>query len=130
MKTVVASGYFNPLHKGHVRYLQAAKELGDRLIVVVNNDMQVRVKGSQVFMDEEERCEIVQALKCVDDVRLSIDTDNTVCKSLESIKPYIFAKGGDSTEDNVPEKEVCEQNNIILALWSFWGFSICGSNRK
>jgi cytidyltransferase-like protein len=106
MIKVCTSGYFNPLHKGHVKLLQEAKALGNYLVVIVNNDIQVGLKGSKRFMDEQERCEIVKALRCVDEVVLSIDTDRTVCETIKLIKPDIFAKGGDSTPDNVPEKDL------------------------
>ncbi len=108
MITVCTSGYFNPLHKGHVRLFEEAKKLGDYLIVIVNNDKQVALKGSKPFMDENERYEIVKALRCVDHVVISIDEDKTVCKTLEMIRPTIFAKGGDSVPTNVPERETCE----------------------
>ncbi len=113
---VVVSGYFNPLHVGHVRYFKEAKKLGTKLIVIINTDEQVRMKGSTLFMEEEERAEIVSSLKPVNDVVISIDKDKTVCKTLELIKPDIFAKGGDSTLDNVPEKEVCERLGIKMVL--------------
>jgi len=111
VKVVVASGYFNPLHIGHVKYLKSAKRLGDKLIVIVNNDKQVRMKGKS-FMNERERMEIVESLRCVDKVFLSIDKDRTVCKSLAYLKPDVFCKGGDSTPDNVPELETCEKLGI------------------
>ena len=113
---VVTSGYFNPLHIGHLRCMQAAKELGTKLIVIVNNDEQVRVKGSASFMSEKERMEIVKALKPVDEVLLSIDKDKTVCKTLELIKPDIFAKGGDRTLGNIPEVPVCEKLGIKMVF--------------
>jgi cytidyltransferase-like protein len=108
MITVCTSGYFNPLHKGHVRLIQEARKLGDRLVVIVNNDTQVRLKGSVPFMDEMERLEIVSALRDVDQAVLSIDDDSTVCKTLSRIRPNLFAKGGDSTSSNVPEQEICQ----------------------
>lgn len=113
---VVASGYFNPLHSGHVRYLKAAKELGDRLIVILNNDEQVKIKGSTPFMTVEERKEILESLKCVDEVVISIDEDKTVCKTLELINPDIFAKGGDSEYSNIPEVSVCKDRGILIFL--------------
>jgi cytidyltransferase-like protein len=113
---VCASGYFNPLHRGHISYLNEAKKLGDYLVVIVDNDFQVGLKGSKKFMDEQERCLIISNLKCVDEVRLSIDTDLSVCKSLELIKPDIFAKGGDRTIDNIPEKEICEKLGIKMVF--------------
>ena len=115
-KIVCASGYFNPLHRGHISYLNEAKKLGDYLIVIVNNDFQIGLKGSKRFMDEKERCIIVNNLKCVDEVRLSVDMDETVCKSLELIKPNIFAKGGDRTIDNIPEREICEKIGIKMVF--------------
>ena len=114
MITVCTSGYFNPLHIGHIRLLEGAKKLGDYLVVIVNNDEQVRLKGSKPFMDEKERCNIVKALRCVDHVILSIDKDRTIRETLKFVKPNIFAKGGDSTPDNVPEKEVCITLGIDL----------------
>ncbi len=113
---VVASGYFNPLHIGHVRYLKGAKKLGTKLVVIINTDEQVKLKGSFRFMKTEERAEIVSSLKFVDDVVISIDKDKTVCKTLELIKPDIFSKGGDSTLDNVPEKEICERLGIKMVI--------------
>ncbi len=113
---VVVSGYFNPLHVGHIRYFKEAKKLGTKLVVIINTDEQARMKGSFRFMKTEERAEIISSLKFVDDVVISIDKDKTVCKTLELIKPDIFAKGGDSALDNVPEKEVCERLGIKMVL--------------
>lgn len=108
MIKVCTSGYFNPVHIGHIRLMEEAKKLGDYLIVIVNNDEQVKLKGSKPFMKELERCAIIKALRCVDEVVLSIDADRTIIKTLTMIKPDIFAKGGDSTPDNVPEKDICK----------------------
>ena len=68
MKKVAVSGYFNPLHIGHIRLLKEAKELGDYLVVILNNDQQVKLKGSVPFMSIEDRKEIVLAIKYVDEV--------------------------------------------------------------
>ncbi len=114
MITVAASGYFNPLHKGHVEYLEKAKSLGDKLVVILNNDHQRALKGSKEFMSQEERMVILKALRCVDEVVLSIDMDPTVCKSLEMIKPDIFAKGGDRFASEIPEAEVCNTLGILM----------------
>ena len=111
---VAASGYFNPLHKGHVEYLERARSLGDRLIVIVNSDLQRRLKGSKEFMDESERLYIVSALRCVDEVFLSIDTDASVCASLEAVRPHIFAKGGDRFAGEIPEALVCDRLGIKM----------------
>jgi cytidyltransferase-like protein len=114
MKIVAASGYFNPLHIGHVEYLQRAKFLGDRLVVIVNNDYQRALKGSKEFMEERERLEIVRALRCVDGVMLSIDKDTTVCESLKQLKPHIFAKGGDRFSSEIPEAKICKELGIQM----------------
>ena len=112
--SVAVSGYFDPIHVGHLEYLKMAKELGDFLIVIVNNNQQCILKKGKPFMDEKDRVEIVKALGFVDKVFLSIDTDRTVCKSLEEIKPDIFANGGDRSTDEVPETYVCNKYNIKM----------------
>ncbi len=122
MKVVVTSGYYNPLHIGHVNLMREAKKIGDFLIVIVNNDEQVTVKGSVPFMPEKERVGIVKAVKYVDDVFLSIDKDKSVVKSLEIIfkkhkgTKLFFAKGGDSTSENVPELETCRKFEAELVF--------------
>ena len=115
-KTIVAvSGYFNPIHVGHLELIEEAKKLGDYLVVIVNNDEQVKLKGSVPFMKLEDRVKIVEAIKGVDEVFISIDQDKTVRKSLEAIKPDIFANGGDRKNINdIPEVEICEKLNIKL----------------
>ena len=82
---VAVSGYFDPIHVGHLEYLRMAKELGDSLVVIVNNNQQCTLKKGKHFMDENDRVEIVKALKFVDEVFLSVDNDRTVCKSLEDL---------------------------------------------
>ena len=114
MIRVVASGYFNPLHRGHVEYLIRAMELGDHLTVIVNSDLQRSLKGSKEFMDEQERLYIVSSLRCVDQVFLSIDKDSTVCESLTHLHPHIFAKGGDRFSTEIPEAKVCEKLGIRM----------------
>lgn len=123
MKTlVIVSGYFNPIHKGHIEYLKKSKESGDELIVIVNSDLQRELKGSKEFMKEEERCLIVESIKYVDKVYLAIDQDRSVRKTLERIHEIhaqffdrvLFANGGDQTEKTIPEKEVC--NNLGIEM--------------
>lgn len=114
MIKVAASGYFNPLHKGHVEYLQKAKSLGDYLVVIVNSDHQRALKNSKEFMDQDERMSIIGALRCVDEVFLSIDEDATVCKSLEAVRPHVFAKGGDRFSSEIPEANVCRRLGIDM----------------
>lgn len=119
MKVVITSGYFNPLHIGHVNLIREAKKLGDFLVVIVNNDEQVRVKGSVPFMPEQERIEIIKALRYADDVVLSVDKDGSVVESLKVVAQkysgeLYFAKGGDRHSGNIPEVEVCKEFNIKI----------------
>lgn len=114
MIKVAASGYFNPLHRGHVEYLEKARALGDYLTVIVNSDHQRALKGSKEFMGEDERLFIVKSLRCVDEVFLSIDKDATVCASLETVRPHIFAKGGDRFSGEVPEAATCNRLGITM----------------
>lgn len=113
-RIIVASGYMDPLTVGHVEYLERSKALGGKLVVIVNTDEQAKLKKGFSFMKQEERMKIVKSLKCVDDVVLSIDTDKTVRKTLEMIKPSLFAKGGDTNCSNIPEKEICDRLNIQI----------------
>jgi cytidyltransferase-like protein len=120
-KAVIVSGYFNPLHKGHLELFEKAKELGDLLIVIVNNDVQRELKGSQFFQDENERIRIIRALQVVDMAWISIDKDSTqnqtlkvlVDKFYDSMK-LAFANGGDQNNDTIPERALCEQFGIEL----------------
>lgn len=109
---VAASGGFDPLHSGHIEYLEKAKALGDKLVVIINNDDFLLKKKGYVFMPFNERVRIISSLRFVDEVMISIDHDSTVCKSLEILKPSIFAKGPDWTEETIPEKELCKQLGI------------------
>lgn len=111
---VVTSGYFNPIHKGHIECLELAKKLGDKLIVIVNNDKQVMLKTGSIFMNEQDRMAIVRALRCVDEVFLSVDEDRTVCESLRALKPDIFAKGGDRNAGEIPESAICKELGIKI----------------
>ncbi len=111
---VAVSGYFNPLHVGHLEMIEKAKKLGNYLVVIVNNDYQVSLKGRVPFMNEKDRLKIVEALKCVDEVFLSIDKDLSVCQSLKKVKPDIFGQGGDRNEGNIPEAEICKELGIKM----------------
>ncbi|MBT6448131.1 MAG: adenylyltransferase/cytidyltransferase family protein [Flavobacteriaceae bacterium] len=120
-KVIIVSGYFNPLHKGHIEYFKNAKNYGDALFVIVNNDYQRKLKGSKEFMDEKERLLIIDELKITDKTFLSIDNDRTVSKSIEKIhREYssefdlCFANGGDQTNDSIPEASICAKLNINL----------------
>lgn len=120
-KAIIVSGYFNPIHKGHLEYFNSAKSLADELFVIVNSDVQRALKGSKEFQEEEERLFIVQNIKAVDKAIISIDTDRTVCESIRSIsetygKEYDlgFANGGDQNNNSIPEVPVCKELGIQL----------------
>ena len=114
MKKVAISGYFDPIHVGHIEYINNAKKLGDWLIVIVNNNKQCALKKGKHFMDENDRVLIVKNIKAVDEVFLSIDDDKTVCESLKKVNPDVFANGGDRKNYEIPESKVCRENNIEI----------------
>lgn len=118
---IIVSGYFNPIHKGHIEYFKKAKNMADELLVIVNSDYQRALKGSKSFQDENERLIIVNNIKAVDKVFLSIDQDRTVCNTIEKIfKDYgsmfelYFANGGDQNNNTIPEKNICDKLGIRL----------------
>ena len=113
-KTVCVSGYFNPLHVGHVRLFKAAKALGTKLVVVLNNDAQAIEKKGGIIINQDDRKELIEALKCVDECVIAVDKDRTVCKTLKWIEPDIFANGGDRVEGTIPESIVCKVLNIEM----------------
>ena len=114
MKVVVTSGYFDPLHVGHLECLKLAKQLGDKLIVIINSDFQAKLKKGKSFMSEQDRMKIISSLECVDEVFLSIDQDKTQCESLKYLKPNIFAKGGDRLKSEIPESKICKELGIQI----------------
>ena len=120
-KIIIVSGYFNPLHKGHLEYFIQGKSKGDLLYVIVNSDYQRSLKGSKEFQKEDERLFIVQHIKEVDQAFLSIDQDRTVCKTLEFLHQKFgsefkleFANGGDQTNQSIPETAICQSLGIEL----------------
>jgi cytidyltransferase-like protein len=120
-KAIIVSGYFNPLHKGHIEYFNASKKLGDALFVIVNNDSQRALKGSKEFQTQEERLFIVANIKVTDKVFMSIDTDRTVCETIKYIHiteshhyDLAFANGGDQNNNSIPEAPICTELNIVL----------------
>jgi len=120
-KAIIVSGYFNPIHKGHLEYFKNAKKLSEELFVIVNSDFQRELKGSKAFQDEEERMFIVNSIKGVDKAILSIDKDRTVCKTIEKIANEFseeyelsFANGGDQNNDTIPEKPICKELGVSL----------------
>lgn len=114
-KIVCCSGYFNPLHYGHIEYFEKSKKLGDKLVVIVNNDSQAILKKGSSFMPEDERLKIIRSLRIVDMAVLSIDKDRTVCETLKAVRPHIFTNGGDQFNDIIPEKDICDKLGIELA---------------
>ena len=120
-KAIIVSGYFNPIHKGHLEYFNNAKALCDELFVIVNNDHQRELKGSKEFQKEDERMIIVSNIKAVDKAILSIDQDRTVCETIRMIAneygvdyELAFANGGDQNNDTIPERSICEEMNVAL----------------
>lgn len=123
MKVVIVSGFFNPLHGGHLDMIEAAAKLGDKLIVVVNNDKQQMVKKGKIILPEQNRARLLTALRDVDEVRIAIDDDSSVTKSLEKIASdysgdeLIFCNGGDRVDPNAipgPEAAMCEKLGIEM----------------
>ena len=120
-KAVIVSGYFNPLHKGHLDLFEKAKEVGDLLCVIVNNDIQRELKGSKFFQDQDERIQIIRALSIVDMAWISVDKDLTQNETLKVMvdKFYgsmklAFANGGDQTNETIPEADICRTFDIEL----------------
>tara|TARA_X000000950_G_scaffold254346_1_gene318054 strand:+ start:385 stop:810 length:426 start_codon:yes stop_codon:yes gene_type:complete len=120
-KAVIVSGYFNPLHKGHLELFEKAKAAGDQLWVIVNSDHQRELKGSKEFMDENERLLIVSAIGIVDKALISIDKDKTQYATLADLADkysseyeLYFANGGDQNNDSIPEVPICKEKGIGL----------------
>ncbi len=117
---VMVSGGFDPIHIGHVRYIQEARALGNYLVVVLNNDNWLRMKKGKEFMQEIERKEILEAIAGVDEVIISGHSKNTndpsVCEEIKIIRPHIFANGGDRkpSGDPVPEVPLCKELGIKM----------------
>jgi cytidyltransferase-like protein len=121
MKIVILSGFFNPLHGGHLDMIEEAAEMGDKLVVIVNNDIQQKLKKGKIILDERNRLRLVSALQHVDDAILAIDQEPPVIETLRVIAKehpndeLIFANGGDrSSPSAVPETEVCEEFGIEM----------------
>lgn len=122
---VITSGYFNPIHPGHVECFQLSKQYGDKLIVIVNSDHQAKLKrGTESFQDQEYRATIVKNLKPVDDIVMSIDQDQSVAATLEKVFKDLrdqypdceitFTKGGDRFAREIPEAKVCEKFGVTI----------------
>lgn len=119
MKYTITSGYFSPLHKGHIDSFKDAIKIAP-LIVIVNNDNQLVKKRGKAFMDELNRKEIVDNIKGVVETYIAIDKDSTVCETLKLIRKLhpndelIFCKGGDRNNGNTPEDKTCNENDIKI----------------
>lgn len=120
-KAIIVSGYFNPIHKGHLEYFNNAKSMADELFVIVNSDFLRELKGSKEFQKEDEQLFIVQNIKAVDKAMISVDTDRTVCVSIKSLYEkyndtyeFGFANGGDQNNDSIPEVPICKELGIKL----------------
>jgi len=115
---VAVSGGFDPVHVGHIRLFKKAKALGDKLVVIVNNDNWLKYKKGFVFMPEKERKEVIESVRYVDKVVLTghkpKTKDPSVCNELKKIKPDIFANGGDRKKGNVPEYELEKELDMKL----------------
>lgn len=125
--TVIVSGYFNPVHIGHLRLLQAARAAGDRLVVIVNNDRQQQRKKGRVIMPEADRRDIVAAIGIVDEAVVAVDDDETVIATIEQIaraeraadpdRRIVFGNGGDrDSAAVVPEQAVCDRYGIEMVF--------------
>lgn len=116
---VAVSGGFDPLHIGHVRMMREARSLGDRLVVILNNDHWLKLKKGFVFMPQDERREIIESYDFVDKVVITDhranDEDMSVSRMLRKLKPHIFANGGDRTSITTPEDSLCVELNITRA---------------
>lgn len=123
MKIVIESGFFNPLHGGHLDMIEAGKKMGDKLVMVVNNDKQQLLKKGKIILDEENRMRLMRALRDVDEVVLSVDEDPTQIRTLGMLRErypndeLVFANGGDrDSEKAIPESEVAHRCNIELVF--------------
>ena len=120
MKIVINSGYFDPIHVGHIECMELSKKLGDKLIVILNNDKQCILKKGKAFMPQDERKKIIESLKFVDCVFDSIDEDKSVCESIRAVaekykgNEIIFAKGGDRMSNEIPEARICRGLGIKI----------------
>ncbi len=128
---VIISGYFSPLHGGHLDMIEAGVELGDRLVVIVNNNAQQLLKKGKVILDEQDRLRVILALRAVDDAMVAIDDDGTVSASIERLAQkysghhIVFGNGGDRDSGAVvPETAVCEQYGIEMV------FDMGGTNKR
>ena len=137
MRVVVISGFFNPLHVGHIDYISSARNLGDFLVVIVNSDEQVKIKGSVPFMNQDDRLRIIRNIKGVDRSVIAIDKDGSVCQTIREefkrlqndpfFEDIIFANGGDRKEGGVPE-DILENELGIRMIYNVGGEKVQSSS--
>ena len=125
-KTILLSGGFDPIHVGHVRMILAAANLGN-VVVVANSDDWLMRKKRYIFMPWEERAEILRAIRGVFKVVTVDDADGTVCEALRRLQPDIFGNGGDRTNKNTPEMDVCKELDIKM-VWNLGGGKVQSSS--
>ena len=121
---VIVSGYFGPIHVGHLDMIESAEAVGDEVFVIVNNNAQQILKKGKVVIDQTDRLRIVQALRAVDHAMVAVDQDGTVCASLDAIAQQfpnhrlVFGNGGDDRKNNdeVPESAVCAHYGIEMVF--------------
>lgn len=122
MKRVILSGYFNPLHGGHLDMIEEGMKLGDKLIVIINNDKQQLLKKGKIILDEQNRMRLVNALHLVDEVILAEDETPSVVDTLRHIRErypmdeLVFGNGGDRSPaaEPVPEVKACKELDIEM----------------
>ena len=134
MKVVIVSGYFNPLHGGHLDMIEEARAMGDKLVVIVNNDQQQLLKKGKIILDQANRQRLMRALRDVDEVVLSIDNEPPVIKTLEMIAKQhpgdelVLANGGDrDSEKAIPEADICNHYGIEMVFGV--GFGVSGQHK-
>lgn len=125
MRIVIVSGFFNPLHGGHLDMIEAARNMGEKLLVIVNNDIQQIMKKDKIILDEQNRMRLMAALSAVDEVVLSIDDDPGQSKTLRKLRlaypndELVFANGGDrNSAKTLPKNEAmtCIECNITAVF--------------
>jgi len=119
VKTIMVSGGFDPVHIGHIRMIREASKHGDVIVVANSDDWLFRKKGF-VFMEWDQRAEILSSIKGVVKVSGVDDSDGTVCEAIRRLKPDYFANGGDRMKHNTPEQSVCEELEVEM-LWGVGG---------
>ena len=116
-KIVAISGFFSPLHEGHIEYFEKAKALcgsNDFLVCILNTDEQQQLKRGFIFQNYKTRFSILKHIDCIDFIIPAVDIDQTVCETIRLLQPDIFAKGGDRFNNEIPEARVCNELGILM----------------